>query len=743
MPGVSTPSAAAVCAAVIGLARLMHTPNGAMLRNGTLSLIVATGLFSALTMLVGNTLSELGAAPIEHINIAPIATGWPMSMTVAELATGRSRVGDRSEPSWRPVGADQPPRVWLTNPVESSGGELGVPASAWFEFGRALLVHRSGALPRAPDFDADAEAQEAAAARLDSARAVFHTSLSEDTTFGIIASNASLPIDDAELLAVAATAEIDGSCNQLMAEVQGHPARNRMTLGSIAMLLGPSHSGAICVSPDAPLRRAAYVDVEAVGPWAEHHVIVYPTLLWALFGDTSRNPQLPSETTFFEHDPDPTNDSLADPSMCSDFVVVNGADRLRRRQTGAQHSVSNRFVCARAPDTNTGWAALVCEATISGRGICIEIDDALPEPARRWITQAHHLAWVVSAESGPEIDDLPERSWLSVLAEAAEPTDHEWAAVLGSDTPRSHRLSLDQLRQVGRARSALGGDLDAAVRRLTSGRLDKMTQRIRPTRGWDDIVLSKPRIDLLQSIAKRYQHANLVYDHWGFAPTPSRGLVALFSGPSGTGKTLAAEIVAGALGLDVFKLDLSSVVSKYIGETEKNLDAVFDAAASGNMVLFFDEADALFGKRSEVKDARDRYANIEVSYLLQRLESYDGIVVLATNFEKNIDDAFLRRIHARIEFMIPGVDERVKIWQQNLPETAPVQDVDISWLAEQFELSGGAIRNAAVQAAFVAASAGSNVTMECVVTGIAREFQKMGRILKERDFGEFFPMLSD
>src|SRR6185369_15127162 len=141
---------------------------------------------------------------------------------------------------------------------------------------------------------------------------------------------------------------------------------------------------------------------------------------------------------------------------------------------------------------------------------------------------------------------------------------------------------------------------------------------------------------------------------WGFTATPSRGLVALFVGPSGTGKTMAAEIVAGELGLDVYKLDLSSVVSKYIGETEKNLEEVFDAASAGNLLLFFDEADALFGKRSEVRDARDRYANIEVSYLLQRLEVYDGLVVMATNFERNVDDAFLRRIHVRVEFTLPA-----------------------------------------------------------------------------------------
>ena len=188
-------------------------------------------------------------------------------------------------------------------------------------------------------------------------------------------------------------------------------------------------------------------------------------------------------------------------------------------------------------------------------------------------------------------------------------------------------------------------------------------------------------MELLRSIVERYRFADQVYDEWGFSATPSRGLVALFSGPSGTGKTMAAEIIAGALALDVFKLDLSAVVSKYIGETEKNLEQAFDAASAGNLVLFFDEADALFGKRSEVKDARDRYANIEVSYLLQRLESYDGLVVMATNFEKNVDEAFLRRIHARIEFAMPGAAERRSIWEHNLPATAPVEDVDVEWIA--------------------------------------------------------------
>jgi len=273
--------------------------------------------------------------------------------------------------------------------------------------------------------------------------------------------------------------------------------------------------------------------------------------------------------------------------------------------------------------------------------------------------------------------------------------------------------------------------------------MERLASRIRPTRAWGDLVLSADRTELLASLVERYRYADVVYDEWGFSAVPSRGLVALFTGPSGTGKTMATEVIAGALGLDVFKLDLSAVVSKYIGETEKNLEEVFDAASAGNLVLFFDEADALFGKRSEVRDARDRYANVEVSYLLQRLERYDGLVVLATNYEKNVDEAFLRRIHVRVEFALPGVEERRAIWEANLPSGAPVADVDTDWLARRFELSGGSIRNASVHAAFLAAAAGGPITMEIAVRGGAREMRKTGRLLKPHDFGEWFTAVSE
>jgi len=254
-------------------------------------------------------------------------------------------------------------------------------------------------------------------------------------------------------------------------------------------------------------------------------------------------------------------------------------------------------------------------------------------------------------------------------------------------------------------------------------------------------VLPADHGDRLRELAARYRHRSTVYDRWGFRVRESTGLVGLFAGPSGTGKTLAAEVVAGDLGLDLYKIDLSSVVSKYIGETEKNLERIFAAAVAGDLVLFFDEADALFGKRSEVSDAHDRYANIEVAYLLQRLESYDGLVVLATNLQRNIDQAFLRRIDVAVEFPVPEEDERRAIWALSFPPAAPTDAIDTAFLARQFKLTGGSIRNAALTAAFLAAERGGPVTMDLVALGLKREFQKLGRLRTEAEFERYFSLV--
>ena len=209
----------------------------------------------------------------------------------------------------------------------------------------------------------------------------------------------------------------------------------------------------------------------------------------------------------------------------------------------------------------------------------------------------------------------------------------------------------------------------------------------------------------------------------------------LFAGPSGTGKTMAAEIIAAELGLELYKIDLSTVVSKYIGETEKNLSRIFAEAETSNAILFFDEADALFGKRSEVKDSHDRYANIEIGYLLQRMEEYDGVVILATNLRKNMDEAFVRRLQFTVEFPFPNAEDRRRIWKGVWPAQTPCDPaLDVDFLARRFEITGGSIRNIALAAAFLAAADGNVVTMEHLIHATQREYQKMGKVVTEGEF---------
>ena len=214
-----------------------------------------------------------------------------------------------------------------------------------------------------------------------------------------------------------------------------------------------------------------------------------------------------------------------------------------------------------------------------------------------------------------------------------------------------------------------------------------------------------------------------------------KGLNVLFAGPPGTGKTMAADIIAGELGLELYKIDLSSVVSKYIGETEKNLSRIFDEAQTSNAILFFDEADSLFGKRSEVRDSHDRYANIEVSYLLQRMEEYQGMVILATNLRGNMDDAFIRRMHFSLEFPFPNIKDRRRIWSKILPENTPLDPhLNLDLMAERFELAGGNIRNIALAAAFLAADDGGAIAMNHLLWATRREYQKMGKVVANAEF---------
>jgi hypothetical protein len=269
----------------------------------------------------------------------------------------------------------------------------------------------------------------------------------------------------------------------------------------------------------------------------------------------------------------------------------------------------------------------------------------------------------------------------------------------------------------------------------TGPKLDLLAQKLEPKATWDDIVLPQETMNLLLRIADQVNQRSKVYDTWGFRKKMNRGLGinALFTGDSGTGKTMAAEVIANHLRLNLYRIDLSGVVSKYIGETEKNLRRLFDAAEDGGAILFFDEADALFGKRSEVKDSHDRYANIEINYLLQRMEAYNGLAILATNMKSALDEAFVRRLRFIVNFPFPGLKEREMIMQKIFPPEVPKANLDYHRLA-RLNLNGGSIHNIAINAAFMAAQEGVPVSMPLLLSAAKAEFRKMERPIKEKDF---------
>ncbi len=274
-------------------------------------------------------------------------------------------------------------------------------------------------------------------------------------------------------------------------------------------------------------------------------------------------------------------------------------------------------------------------------------------------------------------------------------------------------------------------DIYQACLNLSRSKLDELAQRIKTLYTWKDIILPEDQLEQLKNICDRVKYSHIVYGTWGFGKKISRGkgLSVLFVGPPGTGKTMAAEIMANELGLELYRIDLSRVVSKYIGETEKNLQKIFDEAATSNAILFFDEADALFGKRSEVKDAHDRYANIEISYLLQKMEEYEGLTLLASNLRNNIDEAFMRRIQFLVEFPYPDENYREQIWKVIFPEKIPLDSsIDYGEIARQIRLAGGNIKNIALNAAFYAAAESSSVKKGHIEKAAILEHRKIGKL---------------
>ena len=518
------------------------------------------------------------------------------------------------------------------------------------------------------------------------------------------------------------------------------------TFGLALAALEDAHWSA--VTPDAPLRRWRLVELPGGGALTSTPLRVDEHVLHFLAGVPGTDPKLSGIATpagpagGTTPGQVPAAHTLGDLWRTPDspIAVLTGADRESRlavashaaRDLGLSLSLLDARVLPTDPATREELARLLeRESVLSSRAFLLECD-ADASPTVDVLLSLTGAPLVVSATEPPAL-----RSSSTLIVDVPRPTAHEqrevWRALAGDEAPvdalvAAFDLSLSTIRTATLAAAHGPAALWAACRAIDRPDLSTHAQRIESGASWDDLVVAQAQRQALGLLAAHARHRVTVFDEWGMrmGRTSGLGSTAVFGGPSGTGKTFAAEVIANDLGLDLYRVDLSAVVSKYIGETEKNLRRVFDAADHGAAVLLFDEADALFGKRTEVKDSHDRYANVEVSYLLQRMEAYRGLAILTTNMTEAIDTAFLRRVRFLVSFPFPDREMRVELWRRAFPVATPTSGLDVETLA-QLDLAGGTIRNVAVNAAFLAAESGGVVTMGHVVQAARIESGKLGQ----------------
>ncbi|WP_246212738.1 AAA family ATPase [Streptomyces abyssomicinicus] len=589
---------------------------------------------------------------------------------------------------------------------------------------------------------------------------------------------------DLDLLLVAVAPDLDARFERLYGYLNDDLTRRRPTVGLALELcaLPPAGTGRFRLAAGAPLVEGGLLTVtEPERPPLSRALAVPDRVTAHLLGGTRPDARLAGVLGEAHEDP------AADPAEVHRVAAAAGTGtglvHLRARggdaeglavaalrAAGLRPLVLDAAALARHPGDVPELARVAAlEARLTGAGVVLGPLASLPdEPAER----ARTLRSLCAALRGIPLLTHGSGGWdpawaadspvvLTVPAPSPERQAARWlqaldrvADVAGTGdvdelarAVAAHRLDSGQLRRaadVAVRNAALAGrpvgpdDLRAAVRAQNGAGLDRLARRVEPGVGWDDLVLPPTTHRRLRELALRARHRDQVLGQWGMRPGGGRGrgVIALFAGESGTGKTMSAEVVAADLGMDLYVVDLSTVVDKYIGETEKNLERIFTEASAVNAVLLFDEADAIFGKRSEVKDAHDRHANIESAYLLQRMESFDGIAVLTTNLRANLDEAFTRRLDVVADFPVPDPGQRLALWDRCLGARLPrADDLDLAFCADRFELAGGSIRACAVTAAYLAAESGEPLTMRQVVTAVAQEYRKLGRLILQSEFG--------
>lgn len=584
---------------------------------------------------------------------------------------------------------------------------------------------------------------------------------------GELAENFGLAVMDVWFLLIALAPDVDPRFERLYAYLNDDVTRRRATVGLVLELCGlpAAGPGRFRLGQDSPLVAGGLVDVLEEDRPALSRVLRVPDRVVAhLLGDNNLDPVLAHLCRLDQA-------ASADPVAARLGAGVAAGVRLlylRGHDGDTSRLALPVLIAAGRPGLvvdavrlgeKPALPALVREARLRGAGIVLGPVAALGDK------RAVLLRDLVDRTTDLPVVLYGQGSWdplwgsRTAVTRVVEPTGAarhaaEWVEALGAagvpeDGPGPYRLGPEQIRRaasVAAQNAVLDGrpvgqdDLRAGVQAQNAAGLERLAHRIVPAVGWDDLVLPEHVLRQLTGLAVRARHRDHVLGTWRMRQGGGRGrgVTALFAGESGTGKTMACEVIAADLGMDLYVVDLSGVVDKYVGETEKNLERVFAEAAAVHGVLLFDEADAIFGKRSQVKDAHDRYANLESAFLLQRMESFDGIAVLTTNLRANLDDAFTRRLDVIADFPVPDPGQRLALWDRCLGAELPrASDVDLAFCAEKFELTGGSIRACAVTAAYLAADSGHPVRMADLITAIREEYRKLGRLVLDSEFGPF------